>query len=144
MQDLRTLSIHILNFLNILVSSTRCLMLHFKHNIVTCYLLTRRIIMWVLDFMLDSLHVTSGGVTIAYNTSKYITWANNFSWYDLLLRNCCDEHLFPTASADFVFQTPSDISSLWLGPGFFRGDPSPTATSAPFLDQLVSSGSLIS
>jgi hypothetical protein len=33
---------------------------------------------------------------------------------------------------------------LWLGLGFFRSDHSPTATSAPSLDQLVSSGSLIS
>jgi hypothetical protein len=29
--------------------------LEVKCNIVTCYLLTRRIILWVLDFMLDLL-----------------------------------------------------------------------------------------
>jgi hypothetical protein len=35
-----------------------------------------------------------------------------------------------------------NVSFLWLGS--FRGDRSPTTTSAPFLDQLVSSGFLIS
>jgi hypothetical protein len=35
--------------------------------------------MWVADFMLDLLDVTSGGITITYNTSNYITTSSGSS-----------------------------------------------------------------
>jgi hypothetical protein len=43
------------------------------HYIVTCYLLKHRIIIVGCGFLyLDLLYITSGVVTITYNTSNYI------------------------------------------------------------------------
>jgi hypothetical protein len=51
--------------------------------------------------------------TITYITSNYITWTSKFFWYELLLRNCCDEHLFQTAIADCSWWTPNPDVFWW-------------------------------
>jgi hypothetical protein len=55
-------------------------------NIVTCYLLTRRIICGLRILYLDLLDLHQAVFTIAYN----ITQTSNFFWF-LFSRNCCDQ-----------------------------------------------------
>jgi hypothetical protein len=77
-------------------------------SIVTCYLLTRRIIcgLRILCSIYWILHQAE--FTITYNTSKYITWTSNFFWFFIcpkLAQNTPEDLPWRTAPDEFIFQT---------------------------------------
>jgi hypothetical protein len=98
-------------------------------HIVTCYLLTRRIISGLRILYFDLFDLHQAVFTITHNICNYITWTSNFFWfficpklaqpllwsfrYELLVMNSCGELLLRTVR-DELFQTAFDSLRLSL------------------------------
>jgi hypothetical protein len=124
-------------------------------HIVTCYLLTRRIICGLRIFVSQFIGFTSGGVALADYTSnlkshKPVTSFGSYSWGtavsnscdELLWRNSYDKLLSPTVRDELLFQTAAIDSYHQTALADSNGRPLRNQSSTAFIISVINCWSI--